>query len=79
MAGHAVDDPEREDRHAERERDRETAGPRYRSRMHAPATGHVEHPEPLGEKADERCYRGGKKERDKSRADEEKAGHSAER
>ena len=79
MTSHAVDDPEREDRHAERERDRETAGPRDRSRMHATAARHVEHPEPLREAADKRRDRGRKKEGDKSRADEEEAGHSAER
>jgi hypothetical protein len=47
--------------------------------MHATATGHIEHPEPLREPTDEWCDRSRKKECDKSRADEEKAGHSAER
>ena len=79
MASDAVDDPEREDRQPERNCDRETARPRYRARMHATTTGHVEHPEPLCEPADEWCDRGGKKECDKSGADEEEAGHSAER
>jgi hypothetical protein len=47
--------------------------------MHATTTRHVEHPEPLCEPTDEWCDRGGKKECDKSGADEEKAGHSGER
>ena len=79
MAGDAVDDPESEDRETERERDRETAGPRDRSRMHATAAGHVEHPEAVRKPAHERCDRRGKKERKNSGADEEEAGHSAER
>src|SRR5439155_25908018 len=64
MTGHAVDQPEREDRDAERQRDRETAGPRDGPRVDATASGHVEHPEPLREPAYERCDRCGKKERD---------------
>ena len=79
MPGDAVDHPEGEDRDAERESDREAAGSRDRSRMHATAARHVEHPEALREPADERCDRGGKKEREYSGADEEEAGHSAER
>jgi hypothetical protein len=47
--------------------------------MHATAARHVEHPEPLCEAADKWCDRGGKKECDNSGADEEEAGHSAER
>jgi len=79
MAGHAVDDPEREDRETERQRDREAARPRDRSRMRATPARHVEQAESLCKPADEWCDRGGKKECDKSRADEEEAGHSAER
>jgi hypothetical protein len=47
--------------------------------MHATPAWHVEHPEAFREPSDEWCDRSGKKERDKSGADEEKAGHSAER
>ncbi len=47
--------------------------------MHTTPARQVEHPESLREPADERCDRGGKKECDKRRADEEEAGHSAER
>jgi hypothetical protein len=79
MTRDAVDDPEGEDRDAECERDRETARPRDRSRMHATAAGQVEHPKALREPANEWCYRGGKKERENGGADEEEAGHSAER
>ena len=79
MAGDAVDDPEGEDRETEGQRDREAAGPWDRSRMHTTPARHVEHPEAFGEPSDEWCERGGKKECDKSGADEEEAGHSAER
>ena len=78
MTGHAVDQPEREDRDAERQRDRETAWSRDGARVRSAASGHVEHPEPLREPAHERCDRSGKKERNKSGADEEEAGHGAE-
>ena len=47
MAGHAVDDPEREDRETERQRDREAARPRDRSRMRATPARHVEQAESL--------------------------------
>jgi hypothetical protein len=79
MTGDAVDDPEGEDGETEGQRDREAAGPRYRSWMHATPARHVEHPKTFREPAHEWCDRSGKKERDKSGANEEEAGHSAER
>ena len=79
MAGKAVDQPESEDRASERESDRETAGARDRSRMHPTAAGHVEQRKTLREPAHQWCDRSGKKECDDSGADEEEAGHSAER
>ena len=79
MAGEAVDDPEGEDRETERKRDRETAGARDRSRMHPTAARHVEQRKTLREPAHEWSDRSGQKECDDSGADEEEAGHSAER
>ena len=58
MAGDTVDDPEGEDREAERDRDRKAAGPRDRARMIAPAAWDVQHAEPFREPADKRCDRG---------------------
>jgi hypothetical protein len=78
MTGEAVYHPEREDRQTEGQRDRETTRPRDRPRMHAAAAGQVEHAEAFRQPADERCDRSRNKERDKSGADEEEAGHRAE-
>jgi hypothetical protein len=47
--------------------------------MHATPTGHVEIPKSFRKPTDKRRDRSRKKECDKSRADEENAGHSAER
>ena len=79
MAGDAVDDPEGEDREPEGDCDRKSAGPRDGSRMHATPTGHVEIPKSFRKPTDKRRDRGRKKECNNSRADEENAGHSAER
>jgi hypothetical protein len=46
--------------------------------MHSTATRHIEHPKTLRQPANERCDRSGKKERNKSRTDKEKAGHGGE-
>jgi hypothetical protein len=79
MAGDTVDHPESEDRESERHSDREAAWPRDRTRMHATAARHVEQRKTLREPAHEWRDRSGKKECDDSGADEEEAGHSAER
>ena len=79
MTGEAVDEPEGEDRESERERDGETAGARDRSRMHPTAARHVEQRKTLREPAHQWRDRSRKKECDDSGADEEEAGHSAER
>jgi len=79
MTGEAVDQPKGEDRESERERDRETTGPRDRSGVYATAARHVEQRKTLREPAHEWRDRSGKKECDNRRADEEEAGHSAER
>jgi len=79
MAGDAVDHPEGEDGESKRESDRETAGPRDRSRMHATSTRHVQQRKTLREPAHQWRDRSGKKECDDSGAHQEEAGHSAER
>ena len=79
MTGETVDQPEGEDRESEREGYRETAGARDRSWMHPTAARHVEQRKTLREPAHQWRDRSGKKECDDSRADEEEAGHSAER
>jgi hypothetical protein len=54
MSRETIDEPEDEDRRPERDGDRETSGARDRTRMDAAAAGHVEHPEPASEDADQR-------------------------
>ena len=53
MPGDPVDQPEAEDRGSKRDRDRETPRARDGAGMGPPAAGHVQHPEPASEYADE--------------------------
>src|SRR5437899_7541126 len=62
MSGQAVDEPEGEDRRAERDRDGESAGPRDRSWMDAPTAWCVEHAEASREQTYDRRRRGGQRE-----------------
>ncbi len=62
MSGQAVNEPEGEDRRAERDRDGESAGPRDRSWMDAPTAWCVEHAEASREQTYDRRRRGGQRE-----------------
>src|SRR2546430_17450736 len=74
MSGQAVDEPEGEDRRAERDGDRETARPRDRARVDAPSPWHVEHAETSRKQTDERRRRGGQRKREQSGTHQEKRG-----
>jgi hypothetical protein len=63
MAGEPIEEPEDEDRAAERDRDRETTGTWDRSWVAPPAARHIEHPEPMREVPDQRGRYRGKRER----------------
>ena len=74
MSGQAVDEPEGEDRRAERDGDRETARPRDRARVDAPSPWHVEHAETSRKQTDERRRRSGQREREQCGTHQEKRG-----
>ena len=79
LAVQAVDQPEREDREPERDGDPETADPRDRRRVVAPAARDVEQTEPSRERADERCHTEGQEECEQRRAREEQERGRADR